>query len=837
MVPPQGATVNVWATDPLTGRDVLSRQHVLSRADVRAYRGVTVHPAHTSKRMYEDELGVSRARSGISEQGVMGAASIMLLDDGSVSGQPRFEGTFEWKGNPHTIQSSKRYDSLRGRQDPAPHKRALRENHLIIHRASDIMTQAEADKFGLGISRRDEEGFSSSCSSDRHEYNANNPLILSGVNDFDTSFSPMDFFVPEEAAPLSSRYAARGLASWWSSSASNEVDIAGLAEPLDLRSFTYETNSELTRRQSTGGDAMGNSGNASYTGSIGSTQGCPTEAQVVYVGMAADCTFTAANEGDTAATATNLLGIMNSVSTIYRNTFNVSLGVVELDVRESSCSTTGDATWNRECSALAMDERLNAFSAWRGQQPGNGTGIWELFTTCNTGSEVGVAWLGTLCVTTSSSSSGGGDSVSGTALIADSSRNVQVTAHETGHVMGAIHDCATGCRLSGSRAQQNGGATCCPSSSSGCDDDGDHIMSPVASQATSTFSACSIGNICSMLGGGLNTSCVEDPGQRETLSTQQCGNGILETTAGEECDAGPNGSACCTSDCRLVEGAVCDPSSSSCCQSTCQFAPSTQLCRPAKDDSDCDLAEYCTGSSDTCPTDTFKDNGESCGSGSLACANGRCTSRDAQCAALDASSTLTQACPSSTDTGCSVSCRDSSNSRSCTVFNNNWVDGTPCGYGGYCQQGQCQTDSSNWQRTFRNWYRDNLQISIPVTIVVGIIVLLLLWCLIKCCFCGGRKGPKRSRFKRGAAVPQPPPPMMQQPYYNAPPAAAPPPSHPSRMSGQTNSYSSSGGPPPVPPRAAHTSGYPSYNSPNSQRGSGGWVDPTQWNGPPSGRQQ
>src|SRR5207249_2019977 len=62
-----------------------------------------------------------------------------------------------------------------------------------------------------------------------------------------------------------------------------------------------------------------------------------------------------------------------------------------------------------------------------------------------------------------------------------------------------------------------------------------------------------------------------------------CGDGVVE--AGEECDDG-----------NLVDG--------DCCSSSCQFEPSTTTCRPAA--GPCDVAEFCTGRSGTCPADTFQ---------------------------------------------------------------------------------------------------------------------------------------------------------------------------------------------------------------------------------------
>lgn len=109
--------------------------------------------------------------------------------------------------------------------------------------------------------------------------------------------------------------------------------------------------------------------------------------------------------------------------------------------------------------------------------------------------------------------------------------------------------------------------------------------------------------------GGVNTTCIVDPDPtKTTLALNMCGNGIVES--GEECDPGQgaNSTCCDASTCKFTAGAVCDPSSSACCLDTCQYAPSTQVCRPAVDAS-CDSSEFCTGNSSSCPSDLFKPNG------------------------------------------------------------------------------------------------------------------------------------------------------------------------------------------------------------------------------------
>lgn len=49
---------------------------------------------------------------------------------------------------------------------------------------------------------------------------------------------------------------------------------------------------------------------------------------------------------------------------------------------------------------------------------------------------------------------------------------------------------------------------------------------------------------------------------------------------------------------------------------------------------DCDLPEFCTGSSPYCPPNVFLQNGEPCEDGSSYCYGGVCANMDAQCQML-----------------------------------------------------------------------------------------------------------------------------------------------------------------------------------------------------------
>ena len=275
---------------------------------------------------------------------------------------------------------------------------------------------------------------------------------------------------------------------------------------------------------------------------------------------------------------------------------------------------------------------------------------------------MGVAWLGTLCQTSANQQSG--SYVSGTAVSTASKTEWSLVSHEIGHGwvrygkclltirFGAIHDCTSGCSLSGG---------CCPFTTSSCDASGQFIMNPTTASVEQTFSQCTLGNICSLIGAGTtSSSCIEDPGQRTLISLQQCGNGIVDE--GEDCDPGigANSTCCDSSTCKFTSGSVCDPSNSACCTSQCQYASANTVCRPAVN-AICDFAETCTGNNATCPDDKTAPDGKSCGSDSLACAGGQCTSLSLQCEKAGASLNLTTACGQKDDKSCVVSCKDPSN--------------------------------------------------------------------------------------------------------------------------------------------------------------------------------
>ncbi|XP_008828757.1 disintegrin and metalloproteinase domain-containing protein 30-like [Nannospalax galili] len=85
---------------------------------------------------------------------------------------------------------------------------------------------------------------------------------------------------------------------------------------------------------------------------------------------------------------------------------------------------------------------------------------------------------------------------------------------------------------------------------------------------------------------------------------------------------------CCGPDCKWKEGVNC--SSGLCCHK-CDFLPSGHVCR--QEANECDLAEYCNGTSEFCPEDSYKQDGTPCKYEGLCFSKG-CRSRYMQCQSI-----------------------------------------------------------------------------------------------------------------------------------------------------------------------------------------------------------
>uniref|UniRef100_A0A7N8YLD6 ADAM metallopeptidase domain 8a n=1 Tax=Mastacembelus armatus TaxID=205130 RepID=A0A7N8YLD6_9TELE len=179
-------------------------------------------------------------------------------------------------------------------------------------------------------------------------------------------------------------------------------------------------------------------------------------------------------------------------------------------------------------------------------------------------------------------------------------------AHEMGHNLGLSHD-AENC-VCGSLISKKG---CIMAESVG-------LVYP------QMFSSCSQEQLSRFLE-EVNPACLLDiPSTNRIHGGPVCGNAFLEP--GEECDCGTleecKNPCCNATTCKLKAGAQC--AEGQCCQN-CQLKPTGSICRPKT--GDCDLPEYCTGFSASCPTDAYTQNGLPCNYGKGYCYNGQCPSR------------------------------------------------------------------------------------------------------------------------------------------------------------------------------------------------------------------
>ncbi|XP_078662325.1 disintegrin and metalloproteinase domain-containing protein 12-like [Branchiostoma floridae x Branchiostoma belcheri] len=221
------------------------------------------------------------------------------------------------------------------------------------------------------------------------------------------------------------------------------------------------------------------------------------------------------------------------------------------------------------------------------------------------GSTVGMAPLSSMC---SAGRSGGVDEDHGVHAAAVAS----TMAHEMGHNLGMNHD------------TDDRGCSCTATwQEGGC------VMEPAAgSQPAAVFSSCSSTDLQNALLKGVGACLYNLPNPDQLYGGPVCGNGYLED--GEDCDCGTVDectSPCCDpSTCTLHENATC--AIGLCCEG-CQLVSAGTLCRD--DLGDCDLPEYCTGTSPHCPPNVFIQDGYDCLYEEGYCFNGACLTHEAQC--------------------------------------------------------------------------------------------------------------------------------------------------------------------------------------------------------------
>uniref|UniRef100_A0AAY4CFR1 Disintegrin and metalloproteinase domain-containing protein 9-like n=1 Tax=Denticeps clupeoides TaxID=299321 RepID=A0AAY4CFR1_9TELE len=201
------------------------------------------------------------------------------------------------------------------------------------------------------------------------------------------------------------------------------------------------------------------------------------------------------------------------------------------------------------------------------------------------GGVLGMAFVGSVC----SASTAAGISVFSDNTVSYYST---IIAHEIGHNLGMIHDSAA-----------------CKCQEKQC------IMEAMSTGATQ-FSDCSSNGFENFILGGGGVCLRNQPTASDVVTVAQCGNGLLEM--GEECDCELGGYSCTS--CCLV------------CCSNCQLQVSGTVCRQSVNQ--CDLAEYCNGTSSFCPSDFYLMDGLPCAGNTAYCYEGRCQTYDYQCSNL-----------------------------------------------------------------------------------------------------------------------------------------------------------------------------------------------------------
>ncbi|XP_027760927.1 disintegrin and metalloproteinase domain-containing protein 28 [Empidonax traillii] len=310
--------------------------------------------------------------------------------------------------------------------------------------------------------------------------------------------------------------------------------------------------------------------------------------------IVADNTMYKNRDKDVNAIRQRIFGIVNYINTVYK-AINIHVALVGLEVW-----TDGDKCPLSRNAGLTLD----AFAKWRRsdllKRKKNDNA--QLITGLDfEGTTIGLAFLKSIC-----------SNLYSAGIIQDHSRNeiavAATMAHEMGHNLGMSHD-TEACSCS------------------------DHICimtDTVSSFIPKEFSSCSLQSFEKFMLAEMPECLTNVPDLGSIIAPPACGNGFLEK--GEECDCGTpeecTNDCCDPETCKLTSGSVC--AHGECCEN-CQYKKSGAVCRAVKDD--CDLAEMCSGSSASCPSDRFRVNGHPCNFGEGYCYMGKCPTRDSQCKA------------------------------------------------------------------------------------------------------------------------------------------------------------------------------------------------------------
>ncbi|XP_069579982.1 disintegrin and metalloproteinase domain-containing protein 9-like isoform X2 [Brachyistius frenatus] len=287
-----------------------------------------------------------------------------------------------------------------------------------------------------------------------------------------------------------------------------------------------------------------------------------------------------------------MVHLANFIDSIYMQ-LNVRVVLVGLEIwsQQNLISTDGGA-----------GEVLSRFTQWREKElvHRHRHDSAQLILRKSFGGTAGMAFVSTVC----SRSHGGG-------INAFINNNVpsfaSIVAHELGHNLGMNHDDGRSCSCPAPACIMNSGAT-----------------------GSRNFSSCSADDFEKMILLTGGPCLLNVPRPDEAYSAPYCGNRLVDV--GEECDCGSpkecEEDPCCEyQTCKLKSGAQC--AYGECCYN-CQYLSGGTVCRSPTDD-ECDLPEFCNGSSSFCQNDVFVQNGQPCRKQQAYCYNGKCQHHDGQC--------------------------------------------------------------------------------------------------------------------------------------------------------------------------------------------------------------
>uniref|UniRef100_A0A8C5RIR2 Uncharacterized protein n=1 Tax=Laticauda laticaudata TaxID=8630 RepID=A0A8C5RIR2_LATLA len=157
------------------------------------------------------------------------------------------------------------------------------------------------------------------------------------------------------------------------------------------------------------------------------------------------------------------------------------------------------------------------------------------------------------------------------------------------------------------------------------------LMNTRAAQSSGikSFSSCSVKDFQNFLNSAWSQCLENKPHFDISYRAPLCGNHVVED--GEQCDCGTvkecENHPCCESDCTLKAGMQC--AQGDCCLlGTCKARGA--LCRDLEDP-DCDLKEFCNGTSAECSENHHVEDGHWCERRTGVCMQGRCQSADRWC--------------------------------------------------------------------------------------------------------------------------------------------------------------------------------------------------------------